>query len=120
VSGLGDLLADPALAMTDDELADAVGALFGFHGSVSAHFDSERDQTVLLTDEFGERRVVKVSHPAADEARGELGVEAEALLGEREHPEVLDRHELEAGVHVGEAGVVEDVRRERQQTFRSG
>ena len=67
MSGLGDLLADPALVMTDDELADAVGALFGFHGSVSAHFDSERDQTVLLTDEFGERRVVKVSHPAADE-----------------------------------------------------
>ena len=59
----GDLLADPAAALDDATLAAAVGEVFGFHGSVRAHFDSERDQTVLLVDGAGAQRIAQVSHP---------------------------------------------------------
>lgn len=65
MSSRRDLLADPALALDDEAIAVAVGDQFGFHGTVHAHFDSERDQTALLANDSGAQRIVKISHPAA-------------------------------------------------------
>jgi 4-aminobutyrate aminotransferase-like enzyme/Ser/Thr protein kinase RdoA (MazF antagonist) len=63
MSRLADLLAESADAFDDDAIAAVVAELFGFDGAVSAHFDSERDQTALLHGR-GDGRVVKISHPA--------------------------------------------------------
>jgi 4-aminobutyrate aminotransferase-like enzyme/Ser/Thr protein kinase RdoA (MazF antagonist) len=64
-----DLVADPTQTLSDDVIVAVVGESFGFHGTVHAHFNSERDQTALLVDESGTQRVVKISHTAtpADE-----------------------------------------------------
>lgn len=68
----GDLLADPAAALDEPQIASAVRELFGFDGSVVADFDSERDQTALLADADRVQRVVKVSHAATPEADVDL------------------------------------------------
>jgi 4-aminobutyrate aminotransferase-like enzyme/Ser/Thr protein kinase RdoA (MazF antagonist) len=68
----GDLLADPAMAFDDEAIAAAVVEQFGFHGTVRAHFDSERDQTALLANGTGVQRIVKISHPAARAAEVDL------------------------------------------------
>ncbi len=76
----GDLLADPTQALDDTTIAAAVGEVFGFHGTVRDHFDSERDQTVLLVDDAGAQRVVKVSHAATRASEVDLEGRAAAWV----------------------------------------
>ncbi|MDN4516560.1 aminotransferase class III-fold pyridoxal phosphate-dependent enzyme [Mycolicibacterium austroafricanum] len=66
MTGPRDLLADPVPPLSEDTIVVATAALFGFRGTVRRHFDSERDQTALLSDDSGTERVVKISHPATD------------------------------------------------------
>lgn len=67
-----DLLADPAAALDQLQIASVVGELFGFHGTVVGDFDSERDQTALIVDGDGTQRVVKISHTETPEADVDL------------------------------------------------
>ncbi|CAA0124815.1 4-aminobutyrate aminotransferase GabT [Mycolicibacterium vanbaalenii] len=74
----GDLVADPTHALDDVTIGAVVAELFGFHGAVAAHFNSERDQTALLVDEDGAQRVVKISHIAT--AAAEVDLEGRAAV----------------------------------------
>lgn len=77
-----DLLADPTQALDDTTVAAVVGEVFGFHGTVRGHFDSERDQTSLLVDDAGAQRVVKISHAAT--AVSEVEFEGRAAVWVRQ------------------------------------
>src|SRR5262245_65853115 len=83
----GDLLADPNQALDDTTIATAVGEVFGFHGTVRDHFDSERDQTALLVDDVGAQRVVKVSHAATRVS--DVDLEGRAAVWVREVDQTL-------------------------------
>lgn len=69
---MSDQLADPTTALDNATIAAAVDEVFGFRGTVRGHFDSERDQTVLLVDDAGAQRITKVSHPETVEAHVDL------------------------------------------------
>ncbi|MGE0215132.1 aminotransferase class III-fold pyridoxal phosphate-dependent enzyme [Mycolicibacterium sp.] len=75
---LVDLTTDATPPLGDDEIAAAVAEHFGFRGSVVTHFDSERDQVVLLADEHGVHRIVKISHAAT--TFDEVDLEGRAAL----------------------------------------